>query len=113
MMSLLTPETEINPTPSSQPPTDELDLILQSHLSPQKLESITGTKDLQNVTEVELKVDTRKASLSELGRLLPGLRELKLGNSFIPTIRYGKQHTKVKTTSTTLSLSFLYDIFYI
>ncbi|KAJ3325779.1 Leucine-rich repeat-containing protein 56 [Blyttiomyces sp. JEL0837] len=68
-------------------PTDELEELFNGHLSPSRLQSIAQTKDLGAVTHIELKVDTRITSLADLGRSLPALEQLKLNDSFIPSIR--------------------------
>ncbi|KAI8817248.1 uncharacterized protein EV422DRAFT_604830 [Fimicolochytrium jonesii] len=75
----------MNPEVSS--PQDEVEELVKGHLSEAKLVAITDRSDLSSVQLLEMKVDTRKTSLGTLGKLLPGLRHLKLNNSYIPSIR--------------------------
>ncbi|KAI8925860.1 hypothetical protein BC831DRAFT_459340 [Entophlyctis helioformis] len=68
-------------------PDDEVDDLLESFLSPEKLMALTGTADLNSIRFLELKVDSRKTGLGNLGRSIPNVHQLKLNNSFVPRIR--------------------------
>ncbi|TPX62220.1 hypothetical protein SpCBS45565_g07066 [Spizellomyces sp. 'palustris'] len=68
-------------------PQDEVEELVNGFLSEEKLITLTGTSRLNSVQYLEMKVDVRKTSLGNLGKLLPTLRQLKLNNSYIPTIR--------------------------
>lgn len=77
-------DCQINPEPV---PLDESDLILHQYLSPRKLCLLGGVDDLDDISKLELKVDTSEMSLGNFGSLLPNLTELKLSNSNIHSIR--------------------------
>ncbi|NXH22177.1 LRC56 protein, partial [Bucco capensis] len=47
----------------------------------------TGVDDLQQVEALEMRVDTRENSLGSFGTYLPNLRELKLNNSLLVSVR--------------------------
>ena len=49
--------------------------------------SLTQASDLNAVKFLELKVDSRKTGVGELGKLVPNVEQLKLNNSFVPLIR--------------------------
>ncbi|XP_054246697.1 leucine-rich repeat-containing protein 56 [Indicator indicator] len=66
---------------------DEGELLLEEYLSPRKLRALTGVDDLQAVTALEVRVDTRDSSLGSLGAYLPSLRELKLNDSLLVSVR--------------------------
>ena len=51
------------------------------------LRRVTGCNDLSVVTYAELKVDTCERSVAALGELLPALRELRLSDSSVATLR--------------------------
>ncbi|KND02020.1 uncharacterized protein SPPG_02524 [Spizellomyces punctatus DAOM BR117] len=68
-------------------PHDEVEELVNGFLSEEKLITLTGTSSLDSVQYLEMKVDVRKTSLGTLGKLLPTLKQLKLNNSYIPTIR--------------------------
>ncbi|NWI90722.1 LRC56 protein, partial [Pitta sordida] len=63
------------------------ELLMGEHLSPRKLKVLTGVDDLQQVKVLEMKVDTREISLGNFGVHLPNLRELKLSNSLLESVR--------------------------
>lgn len=63
--------------------TDKLVLDRDSY----KKAQITGCKDLTAVKRIDLKVDSRKVGLGDLGKLLPNLEQLKLNNSHVPLLR--------------------------
>ncbi|NXK01683.1 LRC56 protein, partial [Herpetotheres cachinnans] len=48
---------------------------------------LTGVDDLQQVKALEVRVDTRENSLGNFGAYLPNLRELKLNNSLLVSVR--------------------------
>ncbi|XP_068673337.1 leucine-rich repeat-containing protein 56-like [Montipora foliosa] len=78
-------DSSANPDPIIQ--DEEADLLLEEFLSPSKLRSLTGMKNLEEVEYLEMKVDTRDNSLGNFGMLVPNLVELKLNDSIIATIR--------------------------
>ncbi|XP_068540573.1 leucine-rich repeat-containing protein 56 isoform X2 [Anas acuta] len=63
------------------------ELLMDEYLSPRKLKALTGIDDLQQVKALEMRVDTRENSLGNFGAYLPNLRELKLNNSLLVTVR--------------------------
>ncbi|XP_064020008.1 leucine-rich repeat-containing protein 56 isoform X2 [Pogoniulus pusillus] len=73
-----------NPSPSVR---DDGELLVEEYLSPRKLRALTGVDDLQGVQVLEVRVDTRDSSLGNLGAYLPSLRELKLNDSLLVTVR--------------------------
>ena len=71
-------------------PESELGLAQHSHddyLSPAKLRVVSGLQQLDMVTYLEMRVDTREHSLGNFGSWLPSLRQLKLNGSLIATVR--------------------------
>ncbi|NXF34356.1 LRC56 protein, partial [Nyctibius bracteatus] len=48
---------------------------------------LAGVDDLQQVKALEMQVDTRENSLGKFGAYLPNLRELKLNNSLLVSVR--------------------------
>ncbi|XP_041894254.1 leucine-rich repeat-containing protein 56 isoform X2 [Corvus kubaryi] len=66
---------------------DDGELLLDEHLSPRKLQILAGVDDLQQVKALEMRVDTREISLGNFGVHLPNLRELKLNNSLLVSVR--------------------------
>lgn len=77
-------DDQINPEPV---PLDESDLLLRQYLSPRKLCLLGGVDDLEDISCLEVKVDTSEMSLGNFGSLVPNLTELKLSNSSIHSIR--------------------------
>ncbi|XP_029438116.1 leucine-rich repeat-containing protein 56 [Rhinatrema bivittatum] len=75
----------LNPKPLSK--EEEEDLLVDEYLSPAKLQALTGVDDLQHVKALEMCVDTRENSLGNFGAYLPNLKQLKLNNSLITSIR--------------------------
>ncbi|KFP72127.1 Leucine-rich repeat-containing protein 56, partial [Acanthisitta chloris] len=63
------------------------ELLVDEHLSPRKLKVLTGVDDLQQVKALEMRVDTRESTLGNFGMYLPNLRELKLDNSLLVSVR--------------------------
>lgn len=89
-------DSTANPEPIVQ--DEEADLLLEEFLSPSKLKTLTGMKNLDEVEYLEMKVDTRDNSLGNFGALVPNLIELKLNNSMIATIRdLGTSLTNLRT----------------
>ncbi|KAM6322058.1 leucine-rich repeat-containing protein 56 [Podargus strigoides] len=74
----------LNPSPLMR---DDGELLKDEYLSPKKLKALTGVDDLQQVKVLEMRVNTRESSLGNLGVYLPNLRELKLNNSFLVSVR--------------------------
>ncbi|XP_030057145.1 leucine-rich repeat-containing protein 56 [Microcaecilia unicolor] len=75
----------LNPKPLSK--EEEEDILVDEYLSPAKLQALTAVDDLQLVTALEMCVDTRENSLGNFGAYLPNLKQLKLNNSLIMSIR--------------------------
>ncbi|XP_068049925.1 leucine-rich repeat-containing protein 56 isoform X2 [Anomalospiza imberbis] len=75
-----------NPNPSLLI-KDDGELLMDEHLSPRKLKILAGVDDLQQVKALEMRVDTREISLGNFGVHLPNLRELKLNNSLLVSVR--------------------------
>ncbi|NXL90552.1 LRC56 protein, partial [Alectura lathami] len=63
------------------------ELLVDEYLTPRKLKALTGVDDLQRVKALEMQVDTRENSLGNFGAYLPNLRELKLNNSLLVSVR--------------------------
>ncbi|XP_063188412.1 leucine-rich repeat-containing protein 56 isoform X4 [Chroicocephalus ridibundus] len=74
----------LNPSPLIK---DDGELLMDEYLSPRKLKVLTGVDDLQRVKALEMRVDTRENSLGSFGAYLPNLRELKLNNSLLVSVR--------------------------
>ncbi|KAM9278142.1 leucine-rich repeat-containing protein 56 [Morus bassanus] len=74
----------LNPSPLIK---DDGELLMDEYLSPRKLKVLTGVDDLQQVKALEMRVDTRENSLGNFGAYLPNLRELKLNNSLLVSVR--------------------------
>ncbi|XP_059681842.1 leucine-rich repeat-containing protein 56 [Gavia stellata] len=74
----------LNPSPLIK---DDGELLMDEYLSPRKLKALTGVDDLQRVKALEMRVDTRENSLGNFGAYLPNLRELKLNNSLLVSVR--------------------------
>ncbi|XP_061319175.1 leucine-rich repeat-containing protein 56 isoform X3 [Pezoporus flaviventris] len=66
---------------------DDGELLVEEYLSPRKLKILTGVDDLQQVNALEVRVDTRENSLGNFGAYLPNLRELRLNNSLLMSVR--------------------------
>uniref|UniRef100_U3KCB7 Leucine rich repeat containing 56 n=1 Tax=Ficedula albicollis TaxID=59894 RepID=U3KCB7_FICAL len=73
-----------NPSPLIK---DDGELLMDEHLSPRKLKILAGVDDLKQVKALEMRVDTREISLGNFGVHLPNLRELKLNNSLLASVR--------------------------
>ncbi|XP_065260603.1 leucine-rich repeat-containing protein 56 [Emys orbicularis] len=74
----------LNPSPLVK---DDGELLMDEYLSPSKLKVLTGVDDLQQVKALEMRVDTRENSLGNFGAYLPNLRQLKLNNSLLVSVR--------------------------
>ncbi|XP_067396599.1 leucine-rich repeat-containing protein 56 isoform X2 [Emydura macquarii macquarii] len=74
----------LNPSPLIK---DDGELLMDEYLSPSKLKALTGIDDLQQVKTLEMRVDTRENSLGNFGAYLPNLRQLKLNNSLLVSVR--------------------------
>ena len=76
--------TFINPEPLVLKETDNL---VNDFLSPAKLREITGKNDLTTVDSIEMMVNTSETTLGNFGQYLTNLTQLKLNDSFIPSVR--------------------------
>ncbi|XP_068800764.1 leucine-rich repeat-containing protein 56 isoform X2 [Struthio camelus] len=74
----------LNPSPLIK---DDGELLMDEYLTPRKLKALAGVDDLQQVKALEMRVDTRENSLGNFGAYLPNLRELKLNNSLLASVR--------------------------
>ncbi|XP_073514736.1 leucine-rich repeat-containing protein 56 isoform X3 [Phyllobates terribilis] len=80
----------LNPNPVNR---EEYETLVDEYLSPTRLKALTGEDNLQDVTTLQMCVDTRERTLGNfgegyfLGTHMPNLRELKLNNSVIVSIR--------------------------
>lgn len=74
----------LNPSPSIK---DDEELLVDEYLSPNKLRTLTGLDELQLVKVLEMRVDTRENSLGNFGIYLPNLKQLKLNNSILTSVR--------------------------
>ena len=77
-------ESLINPQPVI---VEEPDLLISDFLSPLKLQEISGQENLNNVEFIEMIVDTTDTTLGNFGQYLPSLKQLKLNDSCIPSVR--------------------------
>uniref|UniRef100_A0A8B9S6N2 Leucine rich repeat containing 56 n=2 Tax=Apteryx owenii TaxID=8824 RepID=A0A8B9S6N2_APTOW len=74
----------LNPSPLIK---DDGELLMDEYLTPRKLKALAGVDDLQQVKALEMRVDTRENSLGNFGAYLPNLRQLKLNNSLLVSVR--------------------------
>ncbi|XP_053345628.1 leucine-rich repeat-containing protein 56 [Clarias gariepinus] len=74
----------INPNPAI---VNDSELLFDIYLSPAKLKKLSGCDDLQQVTSLEMCVDTRQTILGNFGVHLPNLVQLKMNNSLILSVR--------------------------
>ncbi|XP_064369281.1 leucine-rich repeat-containing protein 56 isoform X6 [Dromaius novaehollandiae] len=74
----------LNPSPLIK---DDGELLMDEYLTPRKLKALAGVEDLQQVKALEMRVDTREKSLGNFGAYLPNLRQLKLNNSLLVSVR--------------------------
>ncbi|XP_062857361.1 leucine-rich repeat-containing protein 56 isoform X2 [Trichomycterus rosablanca] len=75
---------QINPSPAT---SKNDDLLFEPYISPQNLRDLSGSDDLQQVTSLEMCVDTRLNTLGNFGVYLPNLVQLKMNNSLILSVR--------------------------
>ncbi|KAG8438053.1 hypothetical protein GDO86_008656 [Hymenochirus boettgeri] len=78
-------QRSLNPNPLSKEEEEE-DLV-DEYLSSAKLRFLSGQEDLQEVKTLQICVNTRESSLGNFGSCLPNLRQLKLNNSIIISVR--------------------------
>ncbi|KAL8170142.1 UNVERIFIED_CONTAM: Leucine-rich repeat-containing protein 56 [Gekko kuhli] len=50
-------------------------------------QALTGLDDLRQVRALEMRVDTRENSLGNFGVYIPNLKQLKLNNSVLTSVR--------------------------
>ncbi|KAM4617118.1 leucine-rich repeat-containing protein 56 [Discoglossus pictus] len=74
----------LNPSPLNK---EEDGGLVDEYLSPAKLQALTGVDDLTTVKALQMCVDTRENSLGNFGIYMPNLRQLKLNNSLILSVR--------------------------
>ncbi|XP_068116402.1 leucine-rich repeat-containing protein 56 isoform X2 [Hyperolius riggenbachi] len=74
----------LNPNPLGK---DEDESLIDEYLSPTRLKALTGVDDLRDVVNLQMCVDTRDHTLGNFGTYMPNLRELKLNNSVILSLR--------------------------
>ncbi|XP_077994666.1 leucine-rich repeat-containing protein 56-like [Glandiceps talaboti] len=74
----------VNPEPIV---LEETDILLEEYLSPTRLRALTGVHNLADVKYLEMRVDTTETSLGNFGTMLPCLKQLKLNNSIIASVR--------------------------
>ncbi|XP_066523627.1 leucine-rich repeat-containing protein 56 [Hoplias malabaricus] len=75
---------QVNPSPATAVDTD---ILAELYLSPEKLRSLSGSDDLDQVTTLEMCVDTQQNTLGNFGVYLPKLVQLKMNNSSILSVR--------------------------
>ncbi|XP_026872155.2 leucine-rich repeat-containing protein 56 isoform X2 [Electrophorus electricus] len=75
---------QINPSPKTP---EGSHLLIDLYLSPEKLRNLSGSDDLDQVTTLEMCVDTRQNTLGNFGVHLPSLVQLKMNNSLILSVR--------------------------
>jgi len=73
--------------PSIISPQEELEKIINEYITPDKIRKITGINNLNEIRCLELKVDSRKTSIGNIGKILPNLSQLNLNNSYFESIR--------------------------
>ncbi|XP_031554833.1 serine/threonine-protein kinase 11-interacting protein-like [Actinia tenebrosa] len=76
----------VNPEPVKRD-DEETDNLWEEFLSPNKLKSLSGVSNLEDITCLEMQVNTNEQSLGNFGAMLPNLVQLKLSNSVISTVR--------------------------
>lgn len=74
----------VNPEPIVLADTE---ILANDYLSPSRLEEIAGRRDLENITMMEMTVNTSETTMGNFGSYLPCLKYLKLSNSVIPSVR--------------------------
>ncbi|XP_023271303.1 leucine-rich repeat-containing protein 56 [Seriola lalandi dorsalis] len=76
----------VNPTPATKACEDS-ETAVELYLSPERLKSLCGTRDLSHVTSLEICVDTQENTLGNFGAFLPKLVQLKMNKSMIMSVR--------------------------
>jgi hypothetical protein len=66
---------------------EAMDLFPASCFTPEYLSELAGTADLASCAFLEMRADTTDEDLSGVGRLMPALTQLRLGNSVVPSFR--------------------------
>eukprot|EP00965_Chrysotila_dentata_P071054 2348083-Pleurochrysis_carterae.AAC.2 len=66
---------------------DAYQLVAHEFLSDETLRRLTGAHDLESVSYLEMSADTSELTLSELGRRLPSLEQLRMSGSNVATLR--------------------------
>ncbi|XP_075422897.1 leucine-rich repeat-containing protein 56 isoform X2 [Ascaphus truei] len=74
----------LNPNPLNR---EQDDGLVDEYLSPGKLQALTGVENLQDAKALQMCVDTSDSSLGNFGNYMPSLRQLKLNNSLILSVR--------------------------
>ena len=77
-------QDRINPRPNEK---TESEYLLEEFLSPSRLREITENENLDQVTTLQMVVDTTENSLGNFGNYLPNLTELDLSNSVLTSVR--------------------------
>lgn len=86
----------INPDPVIR--NEETEQLMEDYLSPQKLKCLTGIRNLQELLFLEMVVNTTQNSLGNFGNMVANLRQLKLSNSVIASVRdLGTSLTNLQT----------------
>ncbi|XP_051548118.1 leucine-rich repeat-containing protein 56-like [Myxocyprinus asiaticus] len=75
----------LNPTPADSEESEPM--MVELCLSQEKLKILSGSDSLQEVTSLEMCVDTRQDTLGNFGVYLPKLAQLKMNNSLILSLR--------------------------
>ena len=65
----------------------EAENLVNDFLSPAKLRTISRSNDLNKVQSIEMKVNTAETTLGNFGQYLPILKQLRLSDSFVPSVR--------------------------
>lgn len=76
----------INPTPTPKP-REELEILAETYLTPEKLRFLCGSQELSAVTSLDICINTQESTLGNFGAYLPKLVQLKMNNSVIKSVR--------------------------
>ncbi|KAL2093512.1 hypothetical protein ACEWY4_010824 [Coilia grayii] len=76
--------SQMNPTPTYY---EDTEVLSELYLSPEKLKAMTNKEDLDEVTTLDLCVDTQHNTLGNFGTYLPNLTQLRMSNSLIFSVR--------------------------
>ncbi|XP_028409473.1 leucine-rich repeat-containing protein 56-like [Dendronephthya gigantea] len=86
----------VNPDPVIR--NEDTEQLMEDFLSPQKLKNLTGIQDLHEVVFLEMIVNTLQNSLGNFGSMVQNLKQLKLTNSIISSVRdLGTSLTNLQT----------------